>query len=80
MPSPHNWRARAATVVPVCKRREVLFRIVLGIYNDLTEVPALADAGLIKHNVVPVKIDDINNNLEALGRGNIVGRAVIVYD
>jgi propanol-preferring alcohol dehydrogenase len=48
--------------------------------NDLTEVLALADAGLIKHNVAPVKIDDINNNLDALGRGDIIGRAVIVYD
>jgi hypothetical protein len=27
-----------------------------------------------------VKLDDINDNLEALGRGDVVGRAVIVFD
>jgi alcohol dehydrogenase, propanol-preferring len=51
-----------------------------GNYNDLTEVLSLADEGLIKHNINPVKLDDINDNLEALGRGDVVGRAVIVYD
>ena len=44
-----------------------------GNHNDLHEVLALASQGLIKHNVVPVKLDDINENLEALGRGDIVG-------
>jgi alcohol dehydrogenase, propanol-preferring len=43
-------------------------------------VLSLADEGLIKHNINPVKLDDINGNLEALGRGDVVGRAVIVYD
>ncbi|WP_082970222.1 NAD(P)-dependent alcohol dehydrogenase [Mycobacterium sp. E2989] len=51
-----------------------------GNYNDLREVLALAGQGLIKHRVVPVKLDDINDNLEALGRGDIVGRAVVVFD
>jgi propanol-preferring alcohol dehydrogenase len=51
-----------------------------GNYNDLTEVLSLADEGLIKHTITPVKLDDINDNLEALGRGDMVGRAVIVYE
>jgi alcohol dehydrogenase, propanol-preferring len=51
-----------------------------GNYNDLTEVLSLADEGLIKHNINPVKLDDINGALEALGRGDVVGRAVIVFD
>ena len=51
-----------------------------GNYNDLTEVLSLAEKGLVKHNIVPVKLDDINGNLEALGRGDVVGRAVIIYD
>lgn len=51
-----------------------------GNYNDLREVLALAAQGLIKHHVVPVKLGDINDNLEALGRGDIVGRAVVVFD
>ncbi|WP_310786148.1 NAD(P)-dependent alcohol dehydrogenase [Mycobacterium sp. Z3061] len=51
-----------------------------GNYNDLREVLSLAGQGLIKHHVVPVELDDINDNLEALGRGDIVGRAVVVFD
>jgi alcohol dehydrogenase, propanol-preferring len=51
-----------------------------GNHNDLTEVLSLASQGQIKHTIVPVKLDDINENLEALGRGDIVGRAVVVFD
>jgi propanol-preferring alcohol dehydrogenase len=51
-----------------------------GNYNDLTEVLALASQGLIKHNIIPVNFDDINDSLEALGRGDMVGRAVVIYD
>jgi propanol-preferring alcohol dehydrogenase len=50
-----------------------------GNYNDLTEVLALAGQGLIKHNIIPVNFDDINDSLEALGRGDMVGRAVVIY-
>ena len=50
-----------------------------GNYNDLTEVLALAGEGRIKHNIIPVNFDDINESLEALGRGDMVGRAVIIY-
>jgi alcohol dehydrogenase, propanol-preferring len=42
-------------------------------------VLSLAEAGRIKHNVTKVKLEDINDNLEALGRGDIVGRQVIVF-
>ncbi|MDX6502511.1 MAG: alcohol dehydrogenase, propanol-preferring [Blastocatellia bacterium] len=51
-----------------------------GSHNDLQEVLALAGDGLIKHHIVPVKLDDINETLQALGRGEIVGRAVVVFD
>jgi propanol-preferring alcohol dehydrogenase len=51
-----------------------------GNYNDLTEVLALAEQGLIKHNIIDVKFDDINESLQALGRGDMVGRAVITFD
>jgi len=47
---------------------------------DLVEVLSLAEAGLIKHNVTKVKLEDINENLEALARGDVVGRQVIVFD
>lgn len=51
-----------------------------GNHNDLTEVLSLADEGLIKHTIVPVKLDEINDSLESLGRGDVVGRAVIVLE
>jgi Zinc-binding dehydrogenase len=43
---------------------------------DLGEMLSLAEAGLVKHNVTKVELEDINENLEALGRGDIVGRQV----
>ncbi len=48
--------------------------------NDLEEVLTLAGEGKIKHNVVTTKLDDINGSLDALGRGDIVGRAVVMFD
>lgn len=51
-----------------------------GNHNDLQEVLTLASQGLIKHHVHTTKLDDVNASLEALGRGDIVGRAVIVFD
>jgi propanol-preferring alcohol dehydrogenase len=50
-----------------------------GNYNDLTEVLALAAAGKIKHTITPVKLEDINDRLNALGRGDVVGRQVVVF-
>lgn len=51
-----------------------------GNHNDLQEVLTLASQGLIKHNIVRVDLDDVNETLEALGRGDIVGRAVVVFN
>jgi alcohol dehydrogenase, propanol-preferring len=50
-----------------------------GNHLDLVEVLSLAEAGRIKHNVTKVRLEDINENLEALGRGDVVGRQVIVF-
>ena len=50
------------------------------VVNDLREVLTLAGQGLIMHHVVPVKLDDVNDTLEALGGGEIVGRVVVVFD
>jgi propanol-preferring alcohol dehydrogenase len=46
----------------------------------LTEVLALAAAGQIKHTITTVALDDINDRLEALGRGDVVGRQVVVFE
>ncbi|ADP83974.1 Alcohol dehydrogenase zinc-binding domain protein [Pseudofrankia inefficax] len=50
-----------------------------GNYNDLTEVLALAAAGRIQHSVTTVTFEDINDNLQALARGDVVGRQAIVF-
>lgn len=51
-----------------------------GNYNDLTEVLALVAAGKIGHTITMVTFEDINENLEALARGDVVGRQVIAFD
>jgi propanol-preferring alcohol dehydrogenase len=51
-----------------------------GNHNDLTEVLALAGSGQIHHTVTPIKYEDINERLEALARGDVVGRQVLVWD
>lgn len=51
-----------------------------GNYNDLTEVIALAERGGIAHSTTRVKFEDVNEALQRLGDGDILGRAVIVYE
>lgn len=50
-----------------------------GNYGDLSEVIALAQAGKIKHTLKPVRFEDINQTLEMLRAGDIVGRAVVRF-
>lgn len=50
-----------------------------GNYNDLSEVVALAQQGKIKHTLKKVRLEDINENLELLRDGDIIGRAVITF-
>jgi alcohol dehydrogenase, propanol-preferring len=57
-----------------------LFGSFWGNYNDPTEVVALAEAGKIKDSVTQVNFEDVNDHIDALARGDFVGRAVIVYD
>lgn len=65
---------------PLVAREFSYFGSFWGNYNDLTEVLALAQAGQIKDTVTPVRFDDINDTIDAIGRGDVVGRAVVVYD
>lgn len=51
-----------------------------GNYSDLKEVVALAQAGKIKHSLVRVPFKKINEHLELLRDGDIVGRAVVSFD
>ena len=51
-----------------------------GNFRDLTEVLDLAQRGGIRHTIERVELDHVNETLARLGDGDIVGRAVIVYD
>jgi propanol-preferring alcohol dehydrogenase len=50
-----------------------------GNYNDLSEVVQLVQQGKVKHAVKPIRLEDVNENIELLRRGDVVGRAVIKY-
>lgn len=49
-------------------------------YADLQEVLALAQKGKIQHSIKKIRFQDINENLELLRAGEIIGRAVILFD
>ena len=67
-------------LLPFTNGEKSYFGSFWGNYDDLSEVLALGAQGLINHTVTPVSLDDVNENLEALARGEIVGRAVITFD
>jgi alcohol dehydrogenase, propanol-preferring len=49
-------------------------------YVDLQEVVSLAQQGKIQHSLERVRLQDVNAALERLRAGEIIGRAVIVFD
>ncbi len=65
---------------PLVSREYTYYGSFWGNFNDLTEVLALAVAGQIKDAVTRVRFEEVNETLDAIGRGDIIGRAVIVYD
>lgn len=65
---------------PLVAREYTYFGSFWGNFNDLTEVLALAEAGQIKDTVTRVRWEEVNDTLDAIGRGEVLGRAVIVYD
>jgi propanol-preferring alcohol dehydrogenase len=50
-----------------------------GNYNDLSEVVALVEQGKVRHSIKTIRFEDINENIELLRSGDVVGRAVIRY-
>jgi propanol-preferring alcohol dehydrogenase len=50
-----------------------------GNYNDLSEVISLAQQGKIRHAIKPIRFEEINENIDLLRTGDIVGRAVVRY-
>jgi len=49
-------------------------------YSDLQEVLALAQQGKIQHSIKRLRLEDVNENIEMLRQGDIIGRAVIAFD
>ena len=47
--------------------------------TDLTEVMALAAKDKIRHTIKLFKFDEINENIDLLRTGDIVGRAVMKW-
>ncbi|RZU43544.1 NAD(P)-dependent alcohol dehydrogenase [Edaphobacter modestus] len=50
-----------------------------GNYNDLSEVVTLAQQGKIRHKLKIVRFEKINENIELMRGGDIVGRAVVKF-
>ncbi|MBD2565670.1 alcohol dehydrogenase [Nostoc linckia FACHB-391] len=50
-----------------------------GNYNDLTEVMALASQGKVRHTVKIINLDQVNEILDLLRMGDVVGRALIKF-
>ncbi len=50
-----------------------------GNHNDLSEVVRLVQQGKIRHTVKAIAFDEINDNLDLLRAGDVVGRAVVKY-
>jgi propanol-preferring alcohol dehydrogenase len=50
-----------------------------GNYTDLSEVIALVQQGKVQHTVKTIRFEEINENLDLLRTGDVVGRAVVKY-
>jgi alcohol dehydrogenase, propanol-preferring len=65
---------------PLVSREFTYYGSFWGNFNDLTDVLALAESGQIKDTITRVRWEDVNDTLNAIGRGDVIGRAVIVYE
>src|SRR6516164_3327395 len=64
---------------PRVSREQTFHGSFWGNYTDLSEVMALAARGKIRHTVKTITFDQINQSIDLLRTGEIVGRAVIKY-
>src|SRR6516164_5493991 len=64
---------------PRVSREQTFHGSFWGSYTDLSEVMALAARGKIRHTVKTITFDQINQSIDLLRTGDIVGRAVIKY-
>ena len=64
---------------PRASREQTFHGSFWGNYTDLSEVMALAAQGKIRHTVKTITFDQINENIDLLRTGGIVGRAVMKF-
>jgi alcohol dehydrogenase, propanol-preferring len=64
---------------PRVSREQTLHGSFWGNYTDLSEVMALAAEGRIRHTIKLFGFDEINENIDLLRAGDIVGRAVMKF-
>jgi alcohol dehydrogenase, propanol-preferring len=64
---------------PRVSREQTFHGSFWGNYTDLSEVMALAAENKIRHSIKLFKFDEINENLNLLRPGDIVGRAVMKF-
>src|SRR5262249_16283709 len=64
---------------PRVSREQTLHGSFWGNYTDLSEVMALASQGRIRHTITTFTFDQINEYIERLRIGEIVGRAVLKF-
>ncbi|TDC15543.1 NAD(P)-dependent alcohol dehydrogenase [Streptomyces sp. 8K308] len=64
---------------PLVSREYTYHGSFWGNYNDLSEVITLAEQGKIQHTVHKLRFEDVNDAIERIRTGEIVGRAVIRY-
>jgi alcohol dehydrogenase, propanol-preferring len=64
---------------PRVSREQTFHGSFWGNYTDLSEVMALAGENKIRHSIKLFKFDEINENLDLLRPGDIVGRAVMKF-
>lgn len=64
---------------PRVSREQTFHGSFWGNYTDLSEVMALATENKIRHSIKVFKFDEVNQNLDLLRSGEIVGRAVMKF-
>src|SRR5262245_57759963 len=64
---------------PRVSREQVFHGSYWGNYTDLSEIMALAAEGKIRHTVKVIRFDQLNEYLDRLRTGEIVGRAVMKF-
>jgi propanol-preferring alcohol dehydrogenase len=66
-----------APLFPRISREQTFHCSFWGNYTDLSEVMALAARGQVRHTIITFAFEQLNEHLDLLRAGEIVGRAVM---